>query len=183
MQKPKISTMLVAGGIALGLAGVSAGAIHAASTNSNNPVSNIVNAIASKFNLNPSDVQQVFDQQHAQMQAEHLQNFKDQLTQAVKDGKLTQDQMDKIVAKQQELQSQAEANKTAFVGKTPQEVRTLIDAQRKALDQWVSDNNIPKEYLRFGFGGGRGHMRGGFGMHGGMMGEQNENSQTTTNNQ
>lgn len=184
MQKPKISTMLVAGGIALGLAGASAGAIHAASTNTNSPMGNLVNAIASKFNLNPSDVQQVFDQQHAQMEAQHLQNFKDQLSLAVKDGKLTQDQMDKILAKQQELKTQADSNKTAFEGKTPQEIRTLIEAQRTALDQWAKDNNIPTQYLRFGFGGGRGHMGRGFGMHGRMMGGQDNDNDlpTTTNN-
>lgn len=185
MQKPKISSILVAGAITLGLAGVSAGAIHASTTNSNNPVSSLVNEIASKFNLNPSDVQQVFDQHHAQMEAQHLQNFKDQLTQAVKDGKLTQDQMDKILAKQQELKAQADSNKTAFEGKTPQEIRALIEAQRTALDQWAKDNNIPTQYLRFGFGGGRGHMGRGFGMHGRMMGGQDNDKElpTTTNNQ
>lgn len=119
-----------------------------------NPMSNLVTAIAQRFNLNVSDVQQVFDEQRAKMEAQREQTFTDRINQAVTDGKLTQDQADKILAKKAEL----EAQRTSLEGKTEEERRTAMKGQTDALKQWVIDNNIPQEYLPFlGFGMGRGH--------------------------
>lgn len=84
------------------------GAVYADTTTTNNgPMSSIVNAIATRFNLNVSDVQQVFDEQHAQMQAErqqkNQQRFTDRLSQAITDGKITQAQADQILANKDEI--------------------------------------------------------------------------------
>lgn len=168
MQIPKKSTLLATAAVVVGLGVASAGVIHAQSpTSPTNPMSNLINAIATKFNLNPTDVQQVFDDQHAQMEVQHQQAMKDHLAQLVMDGKLTQEQADKITSKLQELESQHEANKTAFQGKTKEEVRTLMEQERTQLEQWAKDNNIPMEYLHFGFGKGHGPGMHGFGMRGG----------------
>jgi hypothetical protein len=114
-------------------------------TGTHNPMSNIVNALAQKFNLNVSDVQQVFDDQHMQMEAEHSQMLADRLNQAVKDGKLTQDQADKITAKQKELEGQP---------------KSAIQKRMADLKQWATDNGIPQEFMPFGMFGGH---HGGFG--------------------
>lgn len=167
MKKPKISTLVAVTALALGITTAGVGVMHAAGTNSaNNPMSNLVNAIAQKFNLNTADVQQVFDQQKQQMQAQRQQAEKDRLAQAVTDGKLTQDQADKITAKQQELQAQRQADKTALQGKTPAERQAARKSEMDSLKQWAADNNIPLQYVQFGFGGPsghRGHGLGGFG--------------------
>ncbi len=165
-QKLK-NIILPAATLVAGLGIASGVAVHAASTSGNgtNPVSNLVQAIAQKFNLNQADVQQVFDQQHAQMEAQHQQQFADRLQQAVTDGKLTQDQADKIKAKAQELQTQREANKTQFESMTPQQRQDAFKTEQDNLQQWEKDNNIPAGYLPFGPGGhgrgmgmmGRGH--------------------------
>ncbi len=168
MKFPKTSTMLAAVAITLGLAAGSVGVAYAASNNqTNNPMNNLVSAIATKFNLNQADVQQVFDEQHSQMEAQFQQGYKDRLTQAVTDGKLTQEQADKITAKAQELKTQREASKDAFQNKTETERRAFMKEQMDSLKQWATDNNIPMEYMNPGFG--HGHRDGpgrGFGPDG-----------------
>lgn len=146
------------------------GAVYANSstTGFDNPMSKLVTAIAQRFNLNVSDVQQVFDEQKAQMdaqreeqrtqmEAQREQIFTGRINQAVTDGKLTQDQAAKILAKKAEL----EAQKTSLEGKTKEERRTAMTTMKEQMDslkQWATDNNIPQEYLPFlGFGMGRGH--------------------------
>lgn len=180
MKIPSTSTMVAAAAIALGLSAAGVGVIHAANTTGQtNPISNLVTAIAQKFNLNQADVQQVFDQQRQQNQAEHQQRFADRLTQDVKDGKLTQAQADAITAKMAELQTQRQTDKTALQGKTQEERQAYFQQQVDALKQWATDNNIPAGYLPFGPMMGHGHRGFGMGMMGhGPDGDQDDQVQT-----
>jgi hypothetical protein len=152
--------VILGSGIALTLALAGIGITHAASaTTSSNPMSSLVSAIAAKFNLDTVDVQAVFDEQRANMEKGRQQMEADRLKQAVADGKLTQEQADKIIAKKAEL----EALHLSLEGK-PEE-RDTLKAQMDTLKQWASDNNIPMEYIMFG-GHGRGPgMRGHDGDH------------------
>lgn len=138
--------------IALGLVFAGAGVTKAASNTQSgiNPMSSLVNAIATKFKLNPKDVQAVFDEQRVQMEKDHEQAFAKLLSKAVADGKLTQDQADKITAKKAEL----EAFRTSLVGKTQDEQRTAMKTQMDSLKKWATDNNIPAEFMMFGKGNG-----------------------------
>lgn len=157
--------MLAAAGIAtvVGATGLtSVGIVNAASTasTSTDPMSSLVDAIASKFNLNKSDVQSVFEAQRAEMEAKHESEVKAKVAQLVTDGKLTQDQADKINAKRAELQKEREANKAANQSKTREEMKTEREAKRTALETWAKENGIDTTYLRYVFGG-HGHHRGG----------------------
>jgi Skp family chaperone for outer membrane proteins len=163
--------MLAAAGIAtvIGATGLtSVGIVNAASTTntSTDPMSSLVDAIASKFNLSKSDVQSVFDAQRTEMEAQHETKVKAKVAQLVTDGKLTQDQADKINAKRAELQKEREANKTTDQSKTREEMKTEMDAKRTTLEAWAKENGIDTTYLRYVFGGGPGHGHGGpGGMH------------------
>ena len=90
---------------ALGVTGLAGGAVFATanSTSGTDPMSGLVSAIATKFNLKKDDVQKVFDEQRTQMETQREKEVKDQVAQLVKDGKLTQAQADKINAKRAEL--------------------------------------------------------------------------------
>jgi len=145
--------------VALGLAAAGITAAYASSNASDgkNPMSGLVSAIASKFNLNVSDVQAVFDEQKsamdaqrkeemADMKAERHQEFSDRLAKAVSEGKLTQDQSDKIAAKETELEN----SRSNSEGKTSEERRASMQEQESSLKQWAKDNNIPEGYLSFG---------------------------------
>ena len=145
--------------VAVATAGaIAIGSVSAASiTGTSNPMSNLVNAIAAKFNLNPADVQQVFNDQRTQMQVKMQQKQTDRISQAVTDGKLTQDQANKIIAKKAELEVQAATFKASLQGKTKAEIQAAMKTQMDSLKQWATDNNIPLQYLIMSKGRFRGH--------------------------
>ena len=159
----KKTKIIAASIISIGLATAGFGAVKAAS-NPQGPMNGLVQAIAKKFNLNASDVQQVLDQQRSQMEterqaeraktdAQRQQEFTDKIKQAVTGGKLTQAQADLIIAKKAEL----EVQKTSLEEKTREERQTIMKQQMDSLKKWISDNNIPQEYCPFvGFGMGKG---------------------------
>jgi hypothetical protein len=155
LRKP----LMIAGvtsGVALGsLAGVGAASAATTSTSTAGP-SGLITKIAQKFNLQESDVKAVFEEDRAAHKAERTQKFEEKLTQAVTEGKITPEQKDKILAKAKELQASREANRDAMESKTPEERKAAMEAERTALKQWATDNNIPEQYLRFAFGH-RGH--------------------------
>lgn len=166
MKKQLAIAGLVAGITTAGIA--TAGIASAAtdtSSNSTHPMSSLVDAIASKFNLDKSEVQAVFDEQKTKMETEREAKVKEEVAQLVTDGKLTQAQADAINAKRAELQKEREANRDAATSKTRQEMKTEMDAKRTELKQWAKDNGISTEYLRYVMGGpGRGgHGGPGFG--------------------
>ena len=163
----------------LGLALLSAGVTFAASNNTGaKPMDALVSALTTKFNLNSTDVQQVVDQvmteQRAAREAEMTKNFTDRINQAVTDKKLTQTQANLIIAKQAELKNLH----LSLEGKTEAERQTAMKEGMTSLQKWATDNNIPKEYLRFGMGKGPG-PREFHGNHGKFI-EKKFNAATTT---
>lgn len=117
-----------------GLAGIGATAMAATSSNSGGYPS-IVQRIASTFGLDPAKVNAVFQQQHQDNQAARQAKLKTTLDQAVKDGKLTQDQEDKLIAEINTLHSQLKADTKAD---RRQDRRDL----RAQLERWAKDNGI-----------------------------------------
>ncbi|MEN9582714.1 MAG: hypothetical protein RL641_668 [Candidatus Parcubacteria bacterium] len=161
--------LLAGGAVALGLALAGAGITHAASTTpTSNPMSKMVTAISTRFNLNSTDVQAVFDEQRATMEKEHEQVYTDWLNQAVSDGKLTRDQADKIIAKRSELESSRDGLRATFGSKTDTEKHDAMEVEIDTLKKWADDNNIPIEYLMFGGHKVRGDKSFGMMPHGGM---------------
>ena len=149
MRKKLRTLILPAAALVVGAGITGAVAVHAASDISSNSMSNLAQAIATKFSLNQTEVEQVIKEHHTQMHAQHQQAFKDRLQQAVTDGKLTQEQIGKITAKLQELESQRESLKASLESKTPSEVRAIMEQQKQQLQQWAADNAIPTEFLPF----------------------------------
>lgn len=100
---------------AVGVTGLVGVGVANAETSANgagaHPMSSLVEAISSKFNLDKTKVQAVFDEQHTKMEAQRTEDVKSKLSQLVKDNKLTQDQMDKIVAKRAELEKDRANNR------------------------------------------------------------------------
>src|SRR4051794_27887078 len=91
--------LIIAAGSAgvIGIAGIGASALAATSSNTSSYPS-IVQKIASTFNLDPAKVNDVFNQQRQANQQDRQAKLKSTLDQAVKDGKLTQDQETKLIA-------------------------------------------------------------------------------------
>jgi polyhydroxyalkanoate synthesis regulator phasin len=165
-MKIKKSVLIGATAAVVGVTSLAGIGIASAATTATNGNS-LVDKIATKFGLKKADVQAVFDQNRTEKEAERLQNVKDTLAQAVKDGKLTQAQADAITTKMTEMKTFMDSLKD----KTADERHTAMDAKRDELKKWADDNSIPEAYRRFVMGGpGRGMGMGGH-MHG-MMDEQ-----------
>ena len=112
---------------AVGLSGIAG--IGIVSAQASGGQSDLVAKIAEKFNLNQGDVQAVFDEEHAARQAERQAQISDHLQSLVDDGTITTDQKSAIEAKQAELKTQRESD-------------------RSELEAWASDNGIDLKYLR-----------------------------------
>jgi len=168
--------------LTLVLLGAGVSFTSAASTTTK-PMDTLVTTIASKFNLNSSDVQKVVDQvmleQRASMEAKREQSMKDRMASAVKNGKLTQAQADLITAKMTELKTKHDSQKNATM--TPEERMTVMKTEMDSLKKWASDNKIPAGFMMMGMEKGGAHKPGHMGLgekHGGMM--NSSMSKTTT---
>jgi len=189
MNKPLIAAAVTG---AVGVATVAGlGVASAATTNSSttttnsattaktDPMSSLVDAIVSKFNLKKADVQAVFDAQRTKMEANREAEVKAKVSQLVTDGKLTQAQADAINTKRAELEKQRDADRATMDSKTDAERRSTMDAKRTELDSWLKDQGIDTQYSYLLMGGGRGHGGPG-GMHGMRRGQDNQASSNTT---
>ncbi len=127
-----------------------AGLVHAQSNTSGD--TSLVDKLAQKFNLNKSDVQKVFDEDRTAHDAERQQHMDERLTQAVKDGKLTQAQADAIKSKMAEMKTYMDSLKD----KTEQERHDAMKTKMDELKAWAAENNIPDGYMPMGHG-----MKGG----------------------
>lgn len=116
-----------------------------AQTTDTNPFTSLIQRIAQKFNLKEEDVKTVFESHREERQKEMQQKYLDRLTQAVKDGKITEAQKQLLIQKHDELKAKHEQN------------RANRQTEFDALKKWASDNNIDLQYLMpFGKGPGRG---------------------------
>lgn len=160
---------------ALGVTGLAGGAVFATanSTSGTDPMSGLVSAIATKFNLKKDNVQKVFDEQRTQMETQREQEVKDHVAQLVKDGKLTQAQADKINAKRAELVKEREANRTSEQNLTDAQRKTRMEERKTTLDTWLKDNSIDSQYAYLLMGG-----RGG--SDGGKRDSRSSSSQSST---
>lgn len=147
--------LLIAGVVTtLGVASLGVSAVSADARGAEGPAG-LIDKISQRFNLNKDEVKSVFDDQREEHRAEMQKTNEERLTQAVADGKLTEEQKTKILAKQAELRTQMES----LQDKTREERRDAMRANHEALEQWAEENDIPEEYLHLNGGhrGGRGH--------------------------
>jgi hypothetical protein len=123
------------------------------------PMNSLVQKIADKFNLNKDEVQAVFDESHKERHAEMKAKFEDTLSQYVSEGKITEEQKQKILEKHKEMQSEREANREAFRNLSDEERRAQMEQKHAELKQWAEENGIELEYLmpKFGKVHGMGH--------------------------
>lgn len=169
----KHKKLLVGGLMTATLLGTSAFALNAsAATNGSSPGDSLASKIAAKFNLNKDDVKKVIDEQRAENQADRqkdmLTRAEARLTQAVKDGKLTEAQKTKILDYIKSQQSFMDSLKDM----TEEERKTAMDQHRTEVQQWAKDNGIDEKYV----------MMGGPGGHHGMgpADDDSTNSSTST---
>ena len=137
-----IAVAALAFGTTLGVVG-----LNSISAQENSGPSSLIENLAEKFNASSEDVKGVFEQTREERQAEMKKQIEENLIQAVKDGKITQEQKETILAKQAEIEKKME------------EVGTM----RQDLKDWAEGNNIELSEIMPGKGFG-GHGPRGLGM-------------------
>lgn len=125
--------------------------------------SSIVQKIAEKFNLNATDVQKVFDEEHAARSAERQAAFEKNLSQAVTDGKITATQKDAIAKKFAAMKTGKSADHEAFKSMTDEERQKAMETKKQELADWASEIGLTTEVLQEVLG-----RKGGMGFHGGF---------------
>ena len=140
IKKPLLVLGAVTG---IGLAGAAGLGVASAATPSNGQ-DGIIDKLAARFNLNKEEVAQVFEEERAEREAERQQRAEERLTQAVKDGKLTEEQKAKILVKLEELRTAREEWKS----KAPEDRREAKTGLHEELTQWATDNDVPLEYFK-----------------------------------
>lgn len=98
----------------------------------------IVQKIADRFNLNVSEVEQVFDEARDERRAEMYANFADRLDDLVSEGKLTETQKEAVLDKHEEVQDKMEALKDL----APEERREKAQAIHEEFKAWAEDQGI-----------------------------------------
>jgi flagellum-specific peptidoglycan hydrolase FlgJ len=131
-----VSKSLIIPVVAIGVIGASSATVVAASTSQ----PTLAQDIANKFHLDQSQVQSVIDQHRATNQQNRETKYEDRLTQAVKDGKLTDAQKQAVLAEHNKLVAEIKASSQGNRKQTMQSVR------QEAKD-WAAQNNIDAKWL------------------------------------
>jgi hypothetical protein len=136
-----IKRNLILGGslVAIAVSTLGIGAVSAAQNPSKD---DLVSKIASRFNLSKDDVQSVFDENRAEHEQERKAKLEDRLTKAVENGKLTEDQKTKILAKLDENKAFFESLKDM----SKAERETALDNHKKEMEAWAKENGIDKKW-------------------------------------
>ncbi len=106
----------------------------------------IVDRIASTFNLNKDEVQQVFNDAKADKRAEFVQRRDEHLNSLVEDGTITE-------AQKTTLQDFAEKAKSTIgdlkdSGASKEEIRTAMEQSRKETEDWADSEGLDLNSIR-----------------------------------
>ena len=113
----------------------------------------IVQKIADRFNLNVSEVQQVFDEDRDAHRADMYAHFAERLNDMVSDGKLTETQKEAILDKHEEMQDKMEEFKNLSVDERHEKMQAL----REEFKTWAESQGIDLSVIGpFGHGFGHG---------------------------
>lgn len=154
MKRYKKPLMIAGAFSSLAFASVTGVGLTSAATSGSDGSSGLIDKIATKFNLNKDEVKAVFEEERTAREAEMKAKMEERLSKAVTDGKITEEQKQKIITKLAELKSEREANKDSMKDKTDEERKAAMEAKKSEIEKWASDNGIPVEYLRIGGGHG-----------------------------
>ncbi len=125
-----------------------------------------VQRLAERFNLDVTEVQEVFTEfkaEHkAEAQAKQAEKQQERFDEAVTNGDLTTSQVQLIENKRAELKASFEENRDTFKDLSEEERKALKESTRSEVEAWAEANGIDAKWLK---PGKRGHhkqnLRGG----------------------
>jgi chromosome segregation ATPase len=139
------------------LTGVGIASAESGTSNTADPMSSLVQKIASKFNLNKDDVQKLFDEDRTAHQAEREQHIATRLQGFVDDGTITAAQKTAIENKLKELKAERESDKETLKDLTDTQRKAKMDEKKTELESWAKEQGLDLSKLKGIFGGPGGH--------------------------
>ncbi len=130
------------------------GVTHVSAHSPEGSSSTIAKKIAERFGLSESEVEAVFEEEHAERQTQMQAYVEERLSEEVSAGRLTELQKEAIIVKLTELHSaKSHSNKENFKNMTPEQRREAGQSARAELESWADENGVDLKYLRMkGFG-------------------------------
>lgn len=164
-MKLPIKSLVVAGVVGtLGVATIAGTGIanaESGTTSSSDPMSSLVEKIASTFSVDKTKVQALFDQDRTDREAEREAEQAERLQALVDDGTLTATQKTAIETKIKEMKAEREADRSSMEELSDEERKTKMDEKRTELESWAEEQGIDLSDLKGVLGGGRGGPGGG----------------------
>lgn len=161
VQKP-LFTAAVAAAIGVGALGVNA-TLAAENEDRPQPFDKLITALSERFDLNPDEVRDVFEEQRDIMVEERqekvamkIDNFLDK---AVQDGDLTEEQAQAIRDREDDERAFFESLKDM----NPEDRQEALEKHKEEVKAWAEEHDLPEKYIRFGvhlMQGGPGHHFG-----------------------
>jgi hypothetical protein len=139
------------------LTGVGIASAESGTSNTTDPMSSLVQKIASKFNLNKDDVQKLFDEDKTTHEAEREQQIATRLQGFVDDGTITATQKTAIENKLKELKAERESDKETLKDLTDAQRKAKMDEKKTELESWAKEQGLDLTKLKGIFGGHGGH--------------------------
>lgn len=141
----------VLGGFLIAVSLLGVGLVNAQDT-SGNP---FVEKLAQKLGLSQEKVQVAVEQIHEEQRAEMDKKLEERLNQAVKDGKITEDQKKALLEKLKERKIHKFETKGSSVAAGSAGGRVVVNDQgKKDFETWAKENGLTMELIRELIGGG-----------------------------
>jgi hypothetical protein len=142
-----------------GLGGLATAGIanaESSTSSSTDPMSSLVEKIASTFNIDKAKVQSLFDENKTAREAEREKQQTERLQKLVDDGTITAAQKTAIEAKLAELKKERDADKDTMKDLSDAERKAKMDEKRAELESWAKEQGLDLTKLKGILGGGRG---------------------------
>ena len=146
----KIKKIAATTAVFLGVSGAGLLASQAVFAQGSSGQDNLIDKLATKFDLNKDEVKQVFDEEHAIREEKRAEKLSQYLQTKVDDGTITESQKSMVESKLEELKNKREEFKNQNI--THEQLHEEMKKQKAELDQWAKDNNIPVDLLKPRFG-------------------------------
>ncbi|MFC2145647.1 hypothetical protein ACFLQQ_04880, partial [Actinomycetota bacterium] len=98
----------------------------------------LVERFAERFDLDPDEIMEFFDELKEEKRADAEERFEDRLDELVKDEKITEDQKEAILAKKGELKT----FKAGLEDMTISEAREAMKEIHEGLKDWAEENDL-----------------------------------------
>jgi len=148
---------IIISALALTLLGlVSYGTAKAYAQGGPNNHSTIIEKLVDRFGLNKEEVETVFEEVRQERQQQGQARFEERLSQAVEEGKITEEQKQAVIDKKAEMQADCQQLKDL----SPEERKETMENHHQEMKTWVEEQGIDLTTLPLFLGRG---PRGGLG--------------------